>query len=261
MIYFPQLSTGATGQFPIRRERSARTVINQSCQDYQVKLADPAAATTEWHLSFEEMTDQELAALEALFQAAEGRLTPFTFLDPADNLLAWSQDLTQAVWQKDPLLALTGGLADPLGGTGAFQVTNPTAATLMLQQSINAPASLDYCLSLYVRSDQSSKIWLVRGTESDSRTVSGQWARVTSAGVLASAAETINFGVALDPGSTVDIFGLQAEAQTTASLYKKTAETGGIYPNARFRDDTLTIRTVGPNRHSCELDIVNVEYL
>ena len=54
---------------------------------------------------------------------------------------------------------------------------------------------------------------------------------------------------------------MQAEAQTAASLYKQTAETGGVYPNARFRDDTLTITTVGPSRHSCELDIVNVEYL
>ena len=74
-------------------------------------------------------------------------------------------------------------------------------------------------------------------------------------------ADSISFGIALDPGATVDIFGIQVEAQTAASLYKQTAETGGVYPNARFRDDALTITTVGPSRHSCELDIVNVEYL
>jgi hypothetical protein len=117
MIYFPQLSSGATGQFPITRQRLARTVVNQSVQDYQVKLADPGAAITEWHLSFEEMSDQELAALEALFQAVEGSLTPFTFLDPVDNLLAWSEQQNQPVWQADPLLTLTGGVADPMGGT------------------------------------------------------------------------------------------------------------------------------------------------
>ena len=74
MFYFPQLSSGATGQFPITRQRTARTVVNQSWQGYQVKLADPAAAITDWHLSFAEMSDQELAALEALFQAVEGHL-------------------------------------------------------------------------------------------------------------------------------------------------------------------------------------------
>jgi hypothetical protein len=261
MIYFPQLSSGATGQFPITRQRSARTVVNQSCQGYQVKLADPAAAITDWHLSFEEMSDQELAALEALFQAAEGQLTPFTFLDPADNLLAWSEQQNQAVWQASPLLTLTGGVPDPTGGTAAYQVSNPTGATLTLQQSINAPASLDYCLSLYARSDQNTRIWLLRGAETDARALTPQWARLTSAGRLQDTADSISFGIALDPGTTVDVFGIQAEAQTTASLYKQTAETGGVYPNARFRDDTLTITTVGPSRHSCELDIVNVEYL
>src|ERR1017187_8022735 len=99
MIYFPQLSSGATGQFPITRQRSARTVVNQSCQGYQVKLADPAAAITEWHLSFEEMSGPGLPAVEALFQAVEGRRTQSAFLDPADILLAWSEWQSQSVWQ------------------------------------------------------------------------------------------------------------------------------------------------------------------
>jgi hypothetical protein len=261
MFYFPQLSSGATGQFPITRQRSARTVVNQSWQGYQVKLADPGAAITDWHLSFAEMSDQELAALEALFQAVEGRLTPFTFLDPADNLLAWSEQQSQAVWQAGPLLTLTGGVTDPMGGTAAYQVSNPTAATLTLQQSINAPASLDYCLSVYARSDQSTQVWLVRGSATEAQAIGPVWTRLTSAGQLQDTADSISFGIALDPGATVDIFGIQAEAQTAASLYKQTAETGGVYPNARFRDDALTITTVGPSRHSCELDIVNVEYL
>src|SRR5579863_7683196 len=246
MLYFPQLSSGATGQFPVTRQRVARTVVNQSCQSYEIKLADPGASITQWHLSFEELTDQELAALEALFQTVEGCLTPFTFLDPVDNLLAWSEQQNQPVWQADPLLTLTSGLSDPLGGTNAYQISNPSSATLMLQQTINAPASLDYCLSLYARSDPSPTVWLVRGSESDERTISTAWTRPYSAGHLLSTADTISFGIALDPGSTIDIFDIQVEAQTTASLYKRTAEAGGVYQNARFRDDTLTITTVGP---------------
>ena len=261
MLYFPQLSSGATGQFPITRERLARTVVNQSVQDYQVKMADPGAAIMHWHLSFEEISDQELAAIEALFQAVEGSLTPFTFLDPVDNLLAWSEQQSQPVWQAGPLLALTGGVSDPMGGTAAYAVGNLTAATLTLLQSINGPASLDYCLSLYARSDDSTQLWLVRGSESDARAIGPQWNRLASAGQLQDTADIISFGIALDPGTTVDIFGIQAEAQTTASLYKQTAETGGVYANARFQTDTLTITTVGPDRNSCELDIVNVEYL
>jgi hypothetical protein len=261
VYYFPQLSSGATGQFPIARQRLARTVVNQSVQDYQVRLADPGYAITEWNLSFQEISDQELAALEALFQAVEGSLTPFTFLDPVDNLLAWSEQQNQAVWQADPLLVLTGGVADPMGGTNAYQISNPTGATLTLQQSIAGPASLDYCLSLYACSSQSAQVWLVRGSEISAYAIGAEWARLISAGQLQDSAESISFGVALDPGATVNVFGIQVEAQTTASLYKPTTETGGVYPNARFKGDTMTIATVGPGRNSCELDIVNVEYL
>ena len=175
--------------------------------------------------------------------------------------MAWSEQQSQAVWQAGPLLTLTGGVTDPMGGTAAYQVSNPTAATLTLQQSINAPASLDYCLSVYARSDQSTQVWLVRGSATEAQAIGPVWTRLTSAGQLQDTADSISFGIALDPGATVDIFGIQAEAQTAASLYKQTAETGGVYPNARFRDDALTITTVGPSRHSCELDIVNVEYL
>ena len=261
MTFFPQLSSGATGQFPIKRQRQARTVVNQTCQSYSIKLADAGAATTEWHLAFDELTDQELAALEALFQASEGRLTSFTFVDPTDNLLAWSEQQDQPIWQADPLLTLTGNMQDPFGGNAAFAIANSGGAVQVLQQSIDAPASLYYCLSVYARSDQSTRLWLVRESETEARSIGTDWRRLTSAGQLTSESEAVSFGVALDPGGIVQVFGIQVEAQPGASLYKKTAERGGVYPNARFRDDALTITTIGPNRHSCELDIINVEYL
>jgi hypothetical protein len=261
MLYFPQLSTGATGQFPIQKKRTARTIVNQSVQDYEIKLADPGAATTEWQISFAELNDQELAALEVLFEVTEGRLTPFTFVDPTDNLLAWSEEQKQPIWQADPLLTLTANIADPLGGTGGFQVSNAGLAMQILQQSIAAPASLAYCLSVYARSDQSTQIWLVQGSQTNAYLISPEWTRLTLAGQQSSESDSISFGVALNPGSTVDIFGMQVEAQPGASLYKQTAETGGVYPNARFRDDVMTITTVGPNRNSCEMNIINVEYI
>jgi hypothetical protein len=261
VIYFPQLSSGATSQFPIQRTLTSRTAINQSCQNYNVKLADPGASSMEWHLTLSELTDQELAAIEALFQAAEGRLTPFTFLDPANNLLSWSEQQNQAAWEADPLLTVASGVADPLGGSGAFLVTNPAEAVQELSQTIDAPASMCYCFSLYARSDTSTRIWLVRGSASEAAPISTLWTRVVSSGQMQADADSISFGISLDPSSSVEIFGLQAEAQPAASGYKKTAETGGVYPNARFKNDILTITTVGPNRNSCELDILNVEYL
>ncbi|MFN7995901.1 MAG: hypothetical protein U0Q18_19980 [Bryobacteraceae bacterium] len=261
MIYFPQLGSGATGQFPIRRRRITRTVQNRSIEGQSFKLVDAGAAITEWHLSYEDLSDQELAAIESLFQACEGRLGAFTFIDPTDNLLTWSESQNQAAWQKDPLLVVSGNIAGPLSGAGAFQITNTGAALQALQQYAAVPSSLVYCFSVYARSDASSRLWLIRGSVSESVPIGPDWTRISTSGQWQNANGSIGFGMAIDPGSSIQIFGCQAEAQPGASPYRKTSNLGGVYQNARFRDDVLRITTVGPNRHNCELDIVNVEHL
>ena len=73
------------------------------------------------------------------FRAAEGTLNGFTFLDPTGNLLAWSDQLDNAVWQKDPLLTLTGGVADPQGGTLGWRLSNGGGAGQGLGQTLAAP--------------------------------------------------------------------------------------------------------------------------
>src|SRR5260370_15415366 len=115
MTYFPQLLTGASGQFPILKRNVTRTIRNQCLDGREIKLADPAASSLEWQLAFRELTDAEIASLLQFFLNVEGPLNTFTFLDPVDNLLQWSAPFHQAAWQKDPLLQLTGGAPDPAG--------------------------------------------------------------------------------------------------------------------------------------------------
>ena len=92
-------------------------MVNRSADGRTIKLADPAAEVTEWVLTYTDLSDEEAAGLREFFGAAEGSLNGFTFLDPAGNLLAWSDQLDHGVWQKDPLLNLTGDVSDPRGGT------------------------------------------------------------------------------------------------------------------------------------------------
>src|SRR5271169_2060386 len=117
MPIYPQLGSGATSQFPVRKTRRTRTVVNQAADGSRIKLADPLGAVTEWDLTYTDLSDAEASALLAFYASVEGTLTGFTFLDPAGNLLAASDDLNQAAWQKDPMLSLTGSVSDPLGGT------------------------------------------------------------------------------------------------------------------------------------------------
>src|ERR1039457_3738684 len=128
MPTYPQLGSGALSQFPVQKTRRLRTVVNQAADGSTIKLADPAAEATEWLLTYADLSDAEAAALRAFFDSAEGTLNGFTFLDPAGNLLAWSDQLDNAMWQKDPLLSLTGGVADPLGGTLAWRLNNSGGA-------------------------------------------------------------------------------------------------------------------------------------
>src|ERR1035441_8222826 len=159
MAAYPQLGSGALSQFPVQKTRRARTVVNQASDGSTIKLADPAGAGTGWQLRYTDLSDAGGAGRRAFFDSAEGTLNGFTFLDPAGNLLAWSDQLDNAVWQKDPLLSLTGGVADPLGGTLAWRLNNSGGAVQGVGQTLAAPGEYLYCLSAYVRAATATSGW------------------------------------------------------------------------------------------------------
>src|SRR5581483_3892494 len=100
MLIYPQLTTGTLTQFPVQKRRRLRTLVNTLADGGCLKLADPAAEITEWQLKYSDLSDQEAVALQQFFQAAEGSLQAFTFLDPTVNLFSWSDCLDHADWSK-----------------------------------------------------------------------------------------------------------------------------------------------------------------
>src|SRR5579872_7404036 len=153
MLYYPQLSTGSACQFPFARRTYARTVSNDLLGGASIRTSDPGAELFRWQLQYSGLTDTEWSSIEQLFLAVEGQLNTFTFLDPADNLILWSEDWTQPQWVFDPLLQLSTGIQDPLAGNGAAQLTNTGQASLSVVQLLNAPSWFQYCYSIYLRSD------------------------------------------------------------------------------------------------------------
>src|ERR671910_288909 len=101
MLYFPQLATGASAQFPLEWRLIRRTIVNRTADGTLLKLDDPNAAGIAWSLRYQGLTEAERAALEALFHDTEGRLQTFLFLDPRGNLLTWTEDLSKPVWHQD----------------------------------------------------------------------------------------------------------------------------------------------------------------
>ncbi len=161
MLYYPQLSTGAISQFPVGRSTNMRTVANQLPGGYTIRMADTGGQKIQWQLQYSSLTDSERSAIESLFEGSRGQLETFTFLDPTGNLLMWSEDWTQTVWARDPLLQVTGGVQDPLGGSDAMQLTNTAQTTQQILQNISGSSEFTYCYSVYVRSAVPATIQLV----------------------------------------------------------------------------------------------------
>jgi hypothetical protein len=261
MLYYPQLSTGVVSQFPVNRRTTLRTITNTLLSGDSIRMSDPGSAVVSWQLQYSNLTDDEWSSLEQLFAATEGKLTTFTFLDPMDNLLMWSEDWTNAVWTADPLLHVSTGIADPLGGTGAVQLTNTAQTAQRIVQSIAGASWFQYCCSIYLRSAAPSTVQMVlsaTGQESLTQvSVTSSWTRAIKADSLSLQEDGISFGLQLPAGTSIVAFGAQAEPQPAAGYYKKTTDLAGVYPNTRFDSDSLTQTTDAPNQNSCAVSLVS----
>jgi hypothetical protein len=258
-LMYPQLGTGALSQYPIRKTRRMRTVINEAADGSTVRLADAAAELVEWRLEYVDLTDAEAALLAQFFMDAEGSLNGFTFVDPAGNLLAWSAKLDTDVWEKDPFLTVADGVADPAGETRAWTVANSGTAGQVIAQTVGVPGGYPYCFSVYLRSSVPGTVRLMIGEQAFERVVHTAWGRVVCA-ATPPPGESIRFGIELGAASAISVYGPQVEAQQGASVYRATTR-GGVYIDAHLRDDTFSVTRTGCNRNSCTVNIVHANHL
>ena len=114
-LFFPQLSSGAVAQYPIHKTQVTRSVLNRLADGTVIVGPDPYASKLIWDLNFTQLSIDDISALQAHFQACCGPYRAFTFIDPTDNMLSNSADLTTASWQKDPQVRIAPGAADPAG--------------------------------------------------------------------------------------------------------------------------------------------------
>src|SRR6185295_15776853 len=128
-----------------------RTIVNSCLDGTKVKFADAGTTFVQWQLRFQNLTDGELSTLQQFFMTAEGRLNAFTFLDPTSNLLFWSNEPNQSVWEKGVGLQLFPDIQDPVGGSSANRIVNSSSSDLAIQQTLSAPGWLCYCFSVYAR--------------------------------------------------------------------------------------------------------------
>jgi hypothetical protein len=260
MLVFPQLATGASALYPVIKRQGTRTVVNQMGDGSTVIFADDDAALVQWELHAVGLTGAEWNAIDSFFQQVSGRWQTFTFLDPTANLLAESETLSAAVWTKGASVGLTAGVADPLGTTRATTVVNAGASVAGINQVLQVPGNFQYCLSAWVRSSGGSNVTLIAGASTSTVTASAVWNRVVlAAGAGSSSVTSVTFALELPAGGSADIFGLQVEAQLAPSYYKVTGAVGGVYSQARFASDQLTVTAQGTDVYDAVIRIVSPE--
>jgi hypothetical protein len=258
MRYFPQLETRTAGQYPLRRERHERVVKHEAADGRVFSLYDGNAARVEWVLRYEGLTDGERGAIDALFATCEGRLRSFVFVDPAANLLLWSEDYGRSAWTQGAMLTATSGQSDGWGTMRATRLTNTGSAAQSLSQTIAAPGQLHYCFSVFAAgAGQRFRMRIDGGGAVIERefTASEDWRRYSVAGKPDTAAETVTFSVTLQPGQSVLVTGAQVDAQPAPGGYRPTTSRRGIYPNARFAEDELAWTQQAPNNNAAEIRI------
>ena len=142
MAFFPQLSTGVASQYPLRRRQVFRSAVNRMRDGRQIKAFDSGGSGLEIELELNGLTDDEMTGLEEFFAEREGRRETFGFLDPAMNLLQWSEDFSKPVWTRGPLLSVTGGELDPWGTLRASRLQNSAGAAQAFGALQNRPVSV-----------------------------------------------------------------------------------------------------------------------
>jgi hypothetical protein len=263
MLVFPQISTGASALYPLTKTSRQRSVVNTLGDGSTDVYADPNAASLGWELQATGLTAAEWGAIETLFGATSGMWQPFTFLDPVGNLIAESESFGASAWTNGALIDLTAGATDPLGTTRATAVTNASEATAGVVQTLAIPGDFQYCLSIWARTDSGTNVTLSISTSGGSATKTftpgTQWARVSMAANLAQATSSVTFAAQMIGGGSIVIFGMQVEAQWGPSDYKQTGATGGVYANARFGEDKITVTAQGTDVYDAVIRIVNME--
>lgn len=256
MTWYPQTANGCLVQLPLRRRTVWRAITNRFENGERISIPDANAGRIEWTLTYKDLSDPESSALKAFFRAARGAFGTFSFLDPAANLLGWSDDPTFSDWQRG-LLDITPGRIGPDGSFAGFTLTNLAGAPEHLSQTVALPGEYTTCFSVWLRSTAGpATVTLRRGSHSTDVTTTSRWKRHFLTGSTPGE-DAAPFSVAIQPGDAVDVSGLQVEAAPYPSMYKPTTDASGIYENTSFAADRLAMTATGPGLSACEFTLIS----
>ena len=127
----------------------------------------------------------------------------------------------------------------------------------MLSQSLGVPGEYTICFSAYAWSAVVGSVGMLRDATRVNVTVGPQWKRVQISGPGVSGATASTFSLAVSAGSSVQVFGLQVEAQPWPSPYRPTGAAAGILEETRFSGGELALMNTAPGLSACQVSLVS----
>jgi hypothetical protein len=253
MPYYPSLATGAGAQYPIVRRTKHDVLLTPTPGGYEQRGLTGRPAEVDWTLEYAEITDAEVRAFEAFYTATSGGLLSFTFCDPLENLLIWSEDLTNAAWNGAGV-TVTSQLNASTGFHEA-SIANAAGGFSGVGQTLALPPGARCVLSCELQASGGATVRVASGATTRDFQASANWRRVWVAGLVGSGSHAVSIQIA--PGATVNVRHAQAELQIAPSPYKPTYGRNGIYPETRFAGTALRARHSGPNRNSLTVGLTS----
>src|ERR1035438_8955532 len=85
---------------PLTRQVRFTSRVNRAPDFTEFRAQDQPTPLYRWDLQLGPLSDTDATTVVSFYNSCGGPYQSFAFLDPLDNLLLWSEDITQSAWQK-----------------------------------------------------------------------------------------------------------------------------------------------------------------
>ena len=258
MAIFPPLNAdGLYVQRPYGITQAFLTNTETQASGRRYASAQRTEPLRRYSLSYAQLTDAEAGTLEAFFDQMKGRYGQFVWLDPAGNLVRYSEDFGHASWVKQ---AVTAGaaVADPFGGTRATALSFGGLGILKTDLEAAGLAGYMLCASAWLKATgagQSCDIGITDGGSYYSRTfaVPEAWTRVWFARKITGSG-TVTWAIQCS-GGELHICSPQMAPTPGPGAYTRSPAMYGYRPKCSFGTDMLSVRVLGPNERAAAFTI------
>ncbi|TAL08400.1 MAG: hypothetical protein EPO02_13025 [Nitrospirae bacterium] len=276
-IYFPQLAAdgfiverGSTFGDAYETAKTDSSVAQRTAWAWRGAGLDrlPTDPLGKWTFAYTSLTDAERDVLVEFFRARRGRYESFALMDPYGNLVPRSEDFTHSSWEKN---GTTPGasVTDPFGGNLATSVASSGSNANLVATVIpdGDAAGFVICGSVWVKAPaaQTLSVGFVDSGFSvlDNRIwdlPADTWRRIWCTTTLAtnSYIRLLIGGFSTWSGQTLQLFGAQCVPLPGPAAYVRTPGRAGLRRKVRFDQDAIEIRTLGPNQHATNAQLLEV---